>query len=113
MALHNAKANGIENASTVSVEALESLPDESFRVILAHPPGFGTGALTERIIEEASRLLDAEGRFYLLTKQPRETAPMVVASFRRADALINRSYTVLVHNRAMPEGILSEFEDEQ
>jgi 16S rRNA (guanine1207-N2)-methyltransferase len=113
VALHNAKLNGIEKVSTVSVEALEALPDESFRVILAHPPGFGTGALTERIIEEASRLLDAEGRFYLLTKQPKETAPMVVASFRRADALINRSYTVLVHNRAMPEGILSAFEDEQ
>ena len=113
MAVLNAKANGVANVSAISIESLETLPDDHFKVILAHPPGFGTGALTERIIEEASRLLDPQGRFYLLTKQPNETAPMVVASFRRADALINKSYTILVHNRAMPEGILAEFEDEK
>jgi 16S rRNA G1207 methylase RsmC len=112
VALINAQANNIAKHSAVSVEALGNLPDEHFDVILAHPPGFGTGALTERIIEEASRLLGPQGRFYLLTKQPRETAPIVIANFRKADALVHRSYTVLVHNRAMPEGILAEFEDD-
>lgn len=108
----NAKANEIEKFSSVSVESLGNLPDEHFDVILAHPPGFGTGSLTERIVEEAGRLLGPEGRFYLLTKQPNETAPMVISSFRKADALVHRSYTVLVHNRAMPDGILAEFQDD-
>jgi 16S rRNA G1207 methylase RsmC len=46
-------------------------------------------------IERGKSLLKPDGRFYLVTRQPNEIAPLMVSAFGEIDAIEHRSYTIL------------------
>jgi 16S rRNA G1207 methylase RsmC len=95
LAEHNAKSNGLTNFKTVATATMEGLDAKIFDVVLANPPYFAHSAIARLFIEKSRGLLKPGGRFYLVTKQPKELAPMIVEAFGHTDALMRRAYTIL------------------
>jgi 16S rRNA (guanine1207-N2)-methyltransferase len=71
------------------------LGEGSFDVALANPPYYGAGSIAQLFIERSKALLKPDGRCYLVTRQPNEVAPAMVAAFGEIDAVEHRGYTVL------------------
>jgi len=105
----NAQANGLLSYKTVATVTMEGLPAKNFDVALANPPYFAHAAIAKLFIQRSRGLLKASGRFYLVTKQPKELAPMVVESFGHTDALMHRGYTILAARVAGPVQAASLF----
>ncbi len=97
LAEHNARGNGLANFATVATCRVEGerLPAKGFDVVLANPPYFAFSAIARMFVQRSSVLLRPGGRFYLVTKQPRELAPLLVEQFGAADAIMRRGYTIL------------------
>jgi 16S rRNA G1207 methylase RsmC len=101
LAEHNVRANGLARftmVATCRVEG-EALPAKSFDVVLANPPYFAFSAIARLFVQRSSALLRPGGRFYLVTKQPREVAPLLLEHFGQADAVMRRGYTILAARR--------------
>jgi 16S rRNA (guanine1207-N2)-methyltransferase len=75
LAEHNARSNGLKNFKTVATATMEGLAAKSFDVVLANPPYFAHSNIAKLFIEKSRRLLRPGGRFYLVTKQPKELGP--------------------------------------
>ncbi|MFL5242947.1 MAG: class I SAM-dependent methyltransferase [Gemmataceae bacterium] len=99
----NAQANGLVAYKTVATATMEGLPVKAFDVALANPPYFAHAAIAKLFIQRSRALLKPGGRFYLVTKQPKELAPLVVESFGETDAVMHRGYTILAARVAGPE----------
>jgi 16S rRNA G1207 methylase RsmC len=91
----NARANGVSGFATYPTATVEGPEEGSFDVVLANPPYYGTGAIAQLFIERGKRLLKEDGRFYLVTRQANEVAPLMVNAFGEIDAVEHRNYTVL------------------
>jgi 16S rRNA (guanine1207-N2)-methyltransferase len=91
----NARANGLTSFKTVAAYSANSLPRRWFDVVLANPPYYANSTISRRFIEESRPLLREGGRFYLVTKQVRESAPIVVEVFGEAVVHEHRRYGVL------------------
>jgi 16S rRNA G1207 methylase RsmC len=95
LAEQNARENGLKEFATFA-SATATGPDEaSFDVVLANPPYYATGSIAQLFIERGKSLLKEDGRFYLVTRQPKEVAQMMVQAFGEIDALEHRGYTLL------------------
>jgi 16S rRNA (guanine1207-N2)-methyltransferase len=101
LAEHNARTNGLTDFHTVATCNVErnGLDANAFDVVLANPPYFAFSAIAQRFVRRSSVLLRPGGRFYLVTKQPKEIAPMIVEHFGQADAIMRRGYTILAARR--------------
>lgn len=96
LAEHNARSNGVEAFQTVASSRVEGLQDRSFDVALANPPYFANSSIARMFIERSRDLLKPEGRFYMVTKQINEMAPLVETVFGGVEAYVRRGYTILV-----------------
>jgi 16S rRNA (guanine1207-N2)-methyltransferase len=102
LAEHNARANGLMHFTTLANCRVEgdALKANAFDVVLANPPYFAFSAIARLFVQRSSQLLRPGGRFYLVTKQPTEVAPMVVEQFGQADVVMRRGYSILAARRA-------------
>lgn len=91
----NAKANGVASFDTVATPRVEGLPDASYDVLLVNPPYFAQSSIARLFIERGRELLKPEGRFYLVTRQPNETAQMIADTFGNVEAEECRGYVIL------------------
>ncbi len=96
LAEHNARANGVESFQTVASSRIEGLPERSFDVALANPPYFANSSIARLFVDRSRELLKPEGRFYMVTKQINEMAPLVEQVFGGVEAYVRRGYTILV-----------------
>jgi 23S rRNA (guanine1835-N2)-methyltransferase len=92
----NARANGVESFATLASSTVEGLPARCFDVALANPPYYGHSSIARLFIERSQALLKPTGRFYLVTRQPDEVAPLVEEAFGDVGMMANRGYIVLV-----------------
>jgi len=101
LADYNARASGLATFTTVATCKVEGtgLTAKAFDVVLANPPYFAFSAIARLFVQRSSILLRPCGRFYLVTKQPKEVAPMVVEHFGQTDAVMRRGYTILAARR--------------
>jgi 23S rRNA (guanine1835-N2)-methyltransferase len=101
LAEHNARTNGLADFSTVATCRVEGpgLDANAFDVVLANPPYYAFSAIAQLFVRRSSILLRPGGRFYLVTKQPKEVAPMLVEHFGHTDAVMRRGYTILAARR--------------
>jgi 23S rRNA (guanine1835-N2)-methyltransferase len=91
----NARENGVQAFSTHASATAEGPEPASFDVVLANPPYYGAGAIARLFIERGKNLLKPDGRYYLVTRQASEVAPLMVQAFGEIDAVEHRGYTVL------------------
>ena len=91
----NARANNVPNFRTVATARMEGLDPEGYEIILANPPYYAQSAVARLFVEGSRNLLRPGGRFYLVTKQLADVAPMVVEAFGETLAHERRGYTVL------------------
>jgi len=95
LAEENARTNCLTRFSCLATSTMDGLPPGSFDVILANPPYYAASSIAKMFIERSATLLREGGRFYLVTKQVEQVAPMLVDVFGDVDAFENRGYTVL------------------
>jgi len=95
LAEHNARTNGVHSFETVASACIEGLAEGSFDVALANPPYFANNTIARLFVERSYALLNATGRFYLVTKQLNEMAEMIEEVFGHVEAEMRRGYTVL------------------
>jgi 23S rRNA (guanine1835-N2)-methyltransferase len=91
----NARANGVQQFATHASATGQGPQEGSFDVVLANPPYYGAGAIAQLFIERGKALLKPDGRFYLVTRQANDIAPMMVQAFGEIDAVEHRGYTLL------------------
>jgi 16S rRNA (guanine1207-N2)-methyltransferase len=91
----NATANGMNAFATYASATADGPEAGSFDVVLANPPYYGAGAIAQLFIDRGKALLKPDGRFYLVTRQPTEVAPLMVQAWGEIDAVEHRGYTVL------------------
>jgi 16S rRNA G1207 methylase RsmC len=103
----NANANAVHSFTTYASATAEGPQEASFDVVLANPPYYGAGAIAELFIDRGKVLMKPEGRFYLVTRQANEVAPLMVRSFGEIDAVEHRGYTIL------SAGTEGEYEDRE
>ncbi len=95
LAEHNARANGLTAFQVVASSKVDGVEEGSFDVALANPPYYAQHAIARLFIERARVLLNPQGRLYLVTKQPIETAAVIEERFGAVEALMHRGYTIL------------------
>lgn len=95
LAEHNARTNGVASFDVIATSTVEGPREGSFDVALANPPYFAGGTIARLFVERARALLKPEGRLYLVTKQPAETAQLLEETFGAVEAFMNRGYMVL------------------
>lgn len=95
LAEHNARANGLKSFEVVTSARAEGLTRGSFDVVLANPPYYAHGSIARLFIERGQELLKPDGRFYLVTRQPNETATVMAELFETIEAEERRGYVIL------------------
>jgi len=95
LAEHNARSNGVTAFDVIATSMVEGPREGSFDVALANPPYFAGGTVARRFIERARVMLKPDGRFYMVTKQPAESAALIEETFGAVEAFMNRGYMVL------------------
>jgi 16S rRNA (guanine1207-N2)-methyltransferase len=95
LAEHNARANGLTSFQVVASHTVEGLAEAGFDLALANPPYYAANTIARLFVERSRDLLKPRGRFYLVTRQPHETAQMVEETFGHVEALLHRGYTIL------------------
>jgi 16S rRNA (guanine1207-N2)-methyltransferase len=91
----NARANGLTRFQAIASAHVEGLPARDFDVVLANPPYYAYSSIAQLFIERSRELLKADGRFYLVTRQPDQVGPLVAEAFGPAEPVPRRGYTVL------------------
>src|SRR5262249_13967558 len=92
----NAAANGVADFRTFATATAEGPQENSFDLVLANPPYYAAGTIARLFVQRARDLLKADGRLFLVTKQPNEVGEVVMEVFGAAEAVMHRGYTVLV-----------------
>lgn len=92
---HNARENGLTNFEVVASTRVEGLAEGKFDVVLANPPYYAHGSIARLFIERGRQLLKPDGRFYLVTRQPNETATVMAEVFETLEAEERRGYVIL------------------
>jgi len=95
LADHNARTNGVASFAVIATNKVAGPEPGSFDVALANPPYFAGGAVARMFIERARVMLKPEGRLYLVTKQPAESAALLEEEFGAVEAFMNRGYMIL------------------
>jgi 16S rRNA (guanine1207-N2)-methyltransferase len=95
LAEHNARHNGVSSFEVIATSTVGGPREGSYDVALANPPYYAGGAVARLFIERARELLKPGGRFYLVTKQPNESAALIEEAFGAVEAFMNRGYMVL------------------
>ncbi len=95
LAEHNARTNGVTAFEVIATSTVEGPEVGSYDVALANPPYFAGGAVARMFVERARVMLKPEGRLYLVTKQPAESAALIEETFGAVEAFMNRGYMVL------------------
>jgi 16S rRNA (guanine1207-N2)-methyltransferase len=95
LAEHNARANGLTAFEVISTSRVEGPKPGSYDVAIANPPYFAGGTVARLFVERARVMLKPGGRFYLVTKQPSESAALIEETFGSVEALMNRGYMVM------------------
>lgn len=95
LAEHNARANGVASFQTLATCRVEGLPERSFDVALANPPYFANSSIARLFVDRSRDLLKPDGRFYMVTKQTNEMAPLVEQVFGGVEAYLRRGYVIL------------------
>jgi 16S rRNA (guanine1207-N2)-methyltransferase len=91
----NARSNGVQSFATYATATVEGPEEGTYDVVLANPPYYGAGGIAQLFIQRGKALLKPDGRFYLVTKQGNEVAPLMVEQFGEIDAVEHRGYTIL------------------
>jgi 16S rRNA (guanine1207-N2)-methyltransferase len=91
----NARANGVTGFDLVATPRVEGLPDAGYDVLLVNPPYFAQSSIARLFVERGRQLLKPGGRFYLVTRQPNETATLMADVFGDVEAYENRGYVIL------------------
>lgn len=91
----NARANGVTNFEVVASSKVEGLKEKRFDVALANPPYFAQASIARLFIERARALLEDQGRFFLVTKQPQSVTPIMEEVFGPFEIIEHRSYLIL------------------
>lgn len=91
----NAQANGLVEFEAIASDRVEGPLEGSFDVALANPPYYAQGSIAQLFIERARAMLKRGGRFYLVTKQPAQAAPVMEAAFGKFVSVTRRGYVVL------------------
>jgi 16S rRNA G1207 methylase RsmC len=91
----NARENGVAAFQSVASSRVDGFDEGSFDVVLANPPYYASGAIAHLFIQRGSALLNPDGRFYLVTKQPGEVADLMMETFDHVEAIMHRGYTIL------------------
>ncbi len=91
----NARENGVAAFQAVASSRVDGFNEKHFDVVLANPPYYANSAIARLFIERAGTLLKADGRFYLVTKQPNEVAEWMMETFEHVGAMQHRGYTIL------------------
>ena len=90
------RTNGVTAFEAIATSSRwKGRSEGSFDVALANPPYFAGSAIARLFVERAHALLKPEGRFYLVTKQPAESAALLEETFGAVEAFMNRGYMVL------------------
>jgi 16S rRNA G1207 methylase RsmC len=94
----NAKANGVAKFEAFASSTVEGPQEDSFDVAIANPPYFSNSSIAHLFIRRAKKLLTPQGRFFIVTKQPEELAPVIVEAFGQEDveAVENRGHTIMM-----------------
>lgn len=90
----NARANGLTQFTTMPSNTADQLQANQVQVALANPPYYAQFAIARQFIALARRLLTAQGRLYVVTKQPRELAEELTTAFAEVEAGERRGYVV-------------------
>jgi 16S rRNA (guanine1207-N2)-methyltransferase len=93
---HNARANGVTNFQTFATGTVTGPENDSFDVVLANPPYFANSTIARLFVERSRELLTSQGRFFLVTRQPSESAQIIETTFGSVEAVVNRGYTILM-----------------
>jgi 23S rRNA (guanine1835-N2)-methyltransferase len=91
----NAKANGVSQFEAFASSTVTGPQEDSFDVVIANPPYFANSSIAQLFIHRAKAMLTPQGRFYLVTKQPVETAETMLDTFGEAEAVELRGYTIV------------------
>jgi 16S rRNA (guanine1207-N2)-methyltransferase len=94
LAEHNARANAVAQFRTVASSSVTGVEGD-FDVVLANPPYYAQLSIAQLFIERGRELLRPGGRFYLVTKQPNQVAPLVGEAFGAVEPVERRGYVVL------------------
>jgi 16S rRNA (guanine1207-N2)-methyltransferase len=95
LAEHNARSNGVAKFQAYASSTVTGPEEDSFDVVLANPPYFANSAIGRLFIERARELMTSQGKFYLVTRQPDEVAPIIAQTFGSVEGVIHRGYTIL------------------
>jgi 16S rRNA (guanine1207-N2)-methyltransferase len=95
LAEHNAHTNGVTAFQVVASSNVIGVEEGKFDVALANPPYYTHHAIARLFVERGRKLLKRQGRLYLVTKQPSETAAIIEQTFGAVEALMHRGYTIL------------------
>jgi 16S rRNA (guanine1207-N2)-methyltransferase len=99
VAEENARANGLTRFELIPSASFAGVPESAFDMAIANPPYYARAAIASHFIEHAHRALKQGGRFYLVTKQLAEVAPLVEKRFGGVEAIQRRGYMVLRSTR--------------
>ena len=91
----NARANDVASFQTVASSTVGGLEERSFDVALANPPYIADHGVAALFIERSRALLKADGRLFLVTKQPNPVAEIIADTFGAVEGMLRRGYTVL------------------
>jgi 16S rRNA (guanine1207-N2)-methyltransferase len=97
----NAHANGVKDFRATATVQVEGLPEGSFDVVLANPPYYAYSSIAQLFIERSEVLLRPGGRFYLVTRQPNQVAPLVDEFFGETALVMRRGYAVLCAHKSL------------
>jgi len=95
----NARAAGLARFDAVATHLPEQL-DVRFDLVAANPPYYAQQSIAHHFIEAARTLLKPGGRFYLVTRQPKQVEENIVAAFAEAEVILRRGYSVFCARRA-------------
>jgi 16S rRNA (guanine1207-N2)-methyltransferase len=90
----NAEANGVTSFDVVPTFRMDGVEPHSYDVVLANPPYFAGGSIAEMFVRRGAEVLKPEGRFYLVTRQPKAVEEVMDEVFDGVEMIMRRGYAV-------------------
>ncbi len=95
LAALNARANGVAKFDVFATSTVEGPEPDSFDVVLANPPYYANSTIAQMFIRRAKQMLTPQGKFFLVTRQPRELGDLFLETFGQGDVVENRGYAIM------------------